>query len=127
MITLFVTFALFALAMAAMGIYGVMAYMVSERTAEISLRIALGAERWDVMRMILYKGGKLMLIGTGIGVVGALLMSRILSSLVVGVSERDPLTFVGVPLFLALGALIATYVPAFRAARVDPMQAMRTE
>ena len=95
MITLFVTFALFALAMAAMGIYGVMAYMVSERTAEISLRIALGAERWDVMRMILYKGGKLMLIGTGIGVVGALLMSRILSSLVVGVSERDPLTFVG--------------------------------
>ena len=91
------------------------------------LRIALGAERWDVMRMILYKGGKLMLIGTGIGVVGALLMSRILSSLVVGVSERDPLTFVGVPLFLALVALIATYVPAFRAARVDPMQAMRTE
>ena len=116
MITLFVTFALFALAMAAMGIYGVMAYMVSERTAEISLRIALGAERWDVMRMILYKGGKLMLIGTGIGVVGALLMSRILSSLVVGV-----------PLFLALVALFATYVPAFRAARVDPMQAMRTE
>jgi ABC-type antimicrobial peptide transport system permease subunit len=127
MITLFVTFALFALAMAAMGIYGVMAYMVSERTAEISLRIALGAEQWDVMRMILYKGGKLMLIGTGIGVVGALLMSRILSNLVVGVSERDPLTFVGVPPFLALVALIATYVPAFRAARVDPMQAMRIE
>ena len=127
MISLFVTFALFALAMAAMGIYGVMSYMVSERTAEISLRIALGAERGDVLRMILYKGGKLMLVGTGIGVVGALLMSRILSSLVVGVSERDPLTFVGVPLFLVLVALVANYVPAFRATRVDSMQAMRTE
>ena len=127
LITLFVTFALFALAMAAMGIYGVMSYMVSERTAEISLRMALGAERWDVLRMILFKGGTLMLIGTGIGLVGALLMSRIMSSLVVGVSERDPLTFVAVPVVLVLVALIANYVPAFRATRVDPMQAMRTE
>jgi putative ABC transport system permease protein len=127
LLTLFGAFALFALAMAAMGIYGVMSYMVSERRAEISLRMALGAERWDVLGMILRRGGILLAFGTGIGVVGALLLSRLLASLVVGVSERDPITFVGVPFFLVLVALVANYVPAFRATKVDPMQAMRTE
>ena len=127
LVTLFVTFALFSLAMAAMGIYGVMSYMVSERGAEISLRLALGAERQDVLRLVLRKGGRLLALGTGIGVVGALLLSRILASVVVGVSERDPLTFIGVPLVLGLVALIANYVPAFRATRADPMQAMRAE
>ena len=127
LLTLFVAFALFALAMAAMGIYGVMSYMVSERGAEISLRMALGAERRDVLRMVLWRGGLLMILGTGIGVVGGLLLSRILASVVVGVSERDTLTFIGVPLVLGLVALIANYVPAFRATRVDPMQAMRAE
>ena len=126
-IALFVTFALFALAMAAMGIYGVMSYMVSERTAEISLRMALGAERGNVLRMILYEGSRLMVLGTGVGVVGALLMSRIMATKVVGVSERDPLTFIGVPVVLALVALIAICVPALRATRVAPMQAMRSE
>jgi len=127
LVTLFVTFALFALAMAAMGIYGVMSYMVSERKAEISLRMALGAERWDVLRMVLRRGGRLLAMGTGIGLVGALLLSRMLASLVVGVSERDPWAFIGVPVVLILVALIANYVPAFRATRVDPMQAMRAE
>jgi ABC-type antimicrobial peptide transport system permease subunit len=113
--------------MAAMGIYGVMSYMVSERGAEISLRLALGAERRDVLAMILWSGGKLLVLGTGIGLVAALLLSRILASVVVGVSERDPLTFIGVPLVLGLVAAVANYVPAFRATRVDPMQAMRAE
>jgi ABC-type antimicrobial peptide transport system permease subunit len=127
MLTLFLAFAFFALAMAAMGIYGVMSYMVSERGAEISLRLALGAERRDVLAMILRSGGKLLVLGTGIGLVAALLLSRILASVVVGVSERDPLTFIGVPLVLGLVATIANFVPAFRATRVDPMQAMRAE
>jgi putative ABC transport system permease protein len=127
LLTLSLAFAFFALAMAAMGIYGVMSYMVSERGAEISLRLALGAERRDVLAMILWSGGKLLVLGTGIGLVAALLLSRILASVVVGVSERDPLTFIGVPLVLGLVAAVANYVPAFRATRVDPMQAMRAE
>lgn len=127
LLTLFVAFAFFALAMAAMGIYGVMSYMVSERGAEISLRLALGAERRDVLAMVFRRGGRLLILGTGIGLVAALLLSRILAGVVVGVSERDPLTFVGVPLVLGLVATVANYVPAFRATRVDPMQAMRAE
>jgi len=127
LLTLSLAFAFFALAMAAMGIYGVMSYMVSARGAEISLRLALGAERRDVLAMILRSGGKLLVLGTGIGLVAALLLSRILASVVVGVSERDPLTFIGVPLVLGLVAAVANYVPAFRATQVDPMQAMRAE
>jgi putative ABC transport system permease protein len=127
LVTLFSTFALFALAMAAMGIYGVMSYLVSEQGPEISVRMALGAEKGDVLRMILLRGSRLLLIGTCIGLVGALFMSRILASVVVGVSERDPLTFIGVPLVLILVGLIANYIPAFRATRMDPMKVMRTE
>ncbi len=127
LVTLFGTFALFSLVMAAMGIYGVMSYMVSERRAEISLRMALGAEGVDVLRMILLKGGRLLVLGTAIGVVGALFLSQMLASFAVEVSPRDPLTFVGVPLFLALVAFVANVVPALRATRTDPMQAIRTE
>ena len=127
LLTLAITFAVFALSMAALGIYGVMSYMVSERKAEISLRMALGAQRVDVLQMVLGNGGRLMLAGMGIGLAGALLMKPVLASLVVGVSPRDPITFVGVPAALLVVALLANYVPAVRATRVDPMTAMRKE
>jgi putative ABC transport system permease protein len=127
LVTLFSTFACFALIMAAMGIYGVMSYLVSEQGTEISLRMALGAERGQVLRMILMRGVRLLAVGTALGMVGALLMSRLLGTLVVGVTERDPLTFLGVPLVLIAVALIANLIPALRATRMDPMQAMRTE
>ncbi len=125
LLTLAMTFAVFALVMAGLGIYGVMSYMVSERKAEISLRMALGAQRGDVLRMVLYKGGTLMTAGAAVGIVGALLLSPVLESMVVGISPQDPVTFIGVPAALMVVALVANYIPAFRATRVDPMSAMR--
>ena len=125
LLTLAMTFAVFALVMAGLGIYGVMSYMVSERKAAISLRMALGAQRGDVLRMVLYKGGTLMTAGAAVGIVGALLLSPVLESMVVGISPRDPVTFIGVPAALMVVALVANYIPAFRATRVDPMSAMR--
>lgn len=111
----------------AMGVYGVMSYMVSQRKGEISLRLALGARRADVLRLILAQGVKLMVIGTAIGLLAAFGVSRIFASLVVGVSATDPVTYVVVPVILLLVALMANYVPAFRAMRVSPMPAMRVE
>jgi len=125
LLTLAMTFALFALVMAGLGIYGVMSCMVSERKAEISLRMALGAQRGDVLRMVLFKGGTLMVVGAAIGILGALLLTPILESMVVGISPRDPVTFIGAPAALMLVAVVANYIPAFRATRVDPMRAMR--
>jgi putative ABC transport system permease protein len=125
LLTLAITFAVFALVMAGLGIYGVMSYMVSERKAEISLRMALGAQRRDVLRMVLLNGGTLVTVGAVVGIIGALLLSPVLESMVVGVSARDPVTFIGVPVVLLLVSLVANYVPAFRATRVDPMTAMR--
>jgi putative ABC transport system permease protein len=120
-------FGLMALAMAAVGTYAVMAYSLAERTRELGIRIALGAQSADVLKLVLKRGLTLALIGVGLGVAGALAMTRALSQLLYGVTATDPLTFGGVSLALALTALLACYIPARRATKVDPMVALRCE
>ncbi len=127
LIMLFSTFAVFALVMAAVGIYGVMSYSVSQRSAEISIRRALGAESDDVSRMILGQGAKILVLGIAAGMVGAFLLSRMVAGIVFGISATDPVTFIGVPAILGLVALVANYVPARRATKIDPMTALRME
>ena len=121
------TFAMGALVIAAIGIYGVLAYSVSQRTREIGLRIALGATPGNVLRLIVGEGMKVVVIGVPIGLAGGLALGRVLSGLVFGVGVRDPATFVGVAVILAAIALAACAIPARRAARVDPMVALRHE
>ena len=125
--TLLGVFAALALVLASVGIYGVISYSVSQRTHEIGLRMALGAETGDVLKLILRHG--LVLAGTGIGVglAGAFLVTRLMESLLFGVAAVDVVTFAFVAGLLGLVALIATTVPALRAARVDPMVALRSE
>ena len=120
-------FAFLALALAAIGIYGVTSYLVSERTHEIGVRIALGAQRSDVSHLVLGHGARLAGIGVIGGVVAAFALTRLLSSLLFGVSATDPLTFVVVAILLTLIALAACYIPARRAMRVDPVVALRCE
>ena len=126
-IALFLIYAAFALVMASMGIYGVMSYSVSQRQHEISIRMAVGASAVDVLRMISAQGMKLILVGGAVGLLGALLVGRLLSSLVIGISTADPLTFAAVALVLGCVALVANYVPARRATQIDPMATLRTE
>ena len=127
LITLFVAFAVFALVMSSVGIYGVMSYAVSQRTSEISIRMALGAKTNNVQMMVLGQGAKLIVIGSVVGLIGALGISRLLSSMVVGISAVDPVTFIGVPAVLIGVGLIANYLPARRATRIGPMAALRAE
>jgi ABC-type antimicrobial peptide transport system permease subunit len=127
LLTLFVTFAVFALFMAAIGIYGVMAYSVSQRSKEIGLRLALGAEVGTVRWMVVSEGARLVAFGISVGLIAAFAISRLLGNLVFGVSATDPLTFIGVPLVLAGVALVANLVPARRATRLDPADTLRAD
>ena len=120
-------FAGIALVLAAVGIYGVMNYSVNQRKHEIGIRMAIGAQRSDIMKMIVGQGMLLATIGVAIGVVAAFLLGWAVEMLLFGVSGRDPLTFIALPLVLVLVALLASYVPARRATRVDPMIALRAE
>jgi len=126
-VALMAVFAVLALVIAAVGIYGVMAYSVAQRTQEIGIRMALGAARGDVLRLVVGQALRLTLLGMGIGLAGAYAVTRLMASLLFGVSASDPPTFLGVTFILALSALIAAWLPAERAARVDPMVALRAE
>jgi len=116
-----------ALLLGAVGLYGVIAYSVSQRTREIGIRIALGAQQNNVVRLILGEGMFVILIGLAIGLAGSLALTRFISSLLFGVTATDPLTFAGVAVLLAVVALAACYIPARRAMRVDPIVALRSE
>jgi putative ABC transport system permease protein len=124
---LLIGFSIAALLLAAVGIYGVLAYSVSERTREIGVRVALGAEPGRIAALIVGDGARPVLAGIAIGIGGALGLSSLLKSLLFGIGPRDPVTFVIAPFLLMSVALVAAYVPARRASRLDPMQALRTQ
>jgi putative ABC transport system permease protein len=124
---LFAAFAGLAVLLAAVGIYSVLAYAVRRRVREIGIRMALGAQISDVLRMVVIEGMTPTLIGMAIGVAGALALGRVLSTLIYGVQATDPLTFVGVSAILAAVALLASIIPAYRATRVEPVKALREE
>ncbi|HEY3581087.1 MAG TPA: ABC transporter permease, partial [Pyrinomonadaceae bacterium] len=125
--TLLTIFAGVALVLTLVGLYGVMSYSVAQRTNEIGIRLALGAQSRDVLLMIVKQGSRLILIGLVIGLFGAYALTRLISSLLFGVTAKDPLTFVAAAVLLALVALLACYVPAWRATKVDPIDALRCE
>jgi putative ABC transport system permease protein len=126
-VVLVASFGMLALLLAAVGVFGVMAYSVSVRTREIGVRVALGAGHRDVLTMVLGQGLRTILIGIAIGLAGSLALTRALRSLLFGVTTTDPLTFVAVILLLVTTALLACYIPARRATKVDPMVALRYE
>ena len=125
--TLVWIFASLALLLSAVGIFGVMSYTVSRRTHELAIRMALGADRVMVLRQILREGLGVTLIGVVIGLVAALGLSRVMADYVYGIKATDPLTYTAATLVLVLAAMAACYIPARRAASVDPMQALRNQ
>jgi putative ABC transport system permease protein len=120
-------FGLLALSLAGLGVYGVMAYAVSQRTRELGIRISIGARQGDVLKLILGQAAMLAAIGVTGGVTGALAVTRFAANLLYGVSPADPVTFTLIAILLFLVALVAGYFPARRATRIDPMTALRSE
>jgi len=120
-------FGLVALMLSAIGIYGITSYSVAQRTREIGIRMALGAQLGDVLKLVLTNGVRLTLIGVAIGLLGAYLVTRAITSVLYGVSAKDPLTFVFISLLLVAVALLACFVPARRATKVNPLIALRYE
>ena len=123
---LMTVFALSALALAAIGIYGVMAYAVQQRTREIGVRLALGAAPSAVRRMVVLQGMRLAIVGVLIGVGGAYMLAHYMATMLFGVAARDLTVFIAVPLLLAVIALLAVWIPAARASRIDPLGALRS-
>ncbi|HEY7183803.1 MAG TPA: ABC transporter permease, partial [Blastocatellia bacterium] len=126
-LVVFSVFAAVAFTLAVMGVYSVMAYAVAERTKEIGVRMALGASIKDILILVMRQGGKMIAIGATLGVIGSLLLTRLLTGMLYGMSAADPATFAGVALSLVGVALLACYIPARRATKVDPMGALRLE
>jgi ABC-type antimicrobial peptide transport system permease subunit len=121
------TFAGLALVLAALGLYGVVSFSVRQRTREIGVRVALGASDRDVRRLILGHGMVVAVVGVGLGLVASVALTRVVTSYLVGVSATDPLTFAGVPVVLLGVAALASYLPARRAASIDPVRALHEE
>jgi putative ABC transport system permease protein len=120
-------FSAVALALAAVGIFGVVAFSVTRRTHEFGIRMAIGAQRSDVLRLVLGEGARMAAFGVAIGVVASLAVTRLMSTLLFGIRATDPLTFVGVAVLLSFVAFVASYMPAHRATKVDPLVALRRE
>jgi len=120
-------FAMLALVLAAVGIYGVISYSVAQRTREVGIRMALGARTIDVIKLVVRDGLKLVLIGVGVGLAGALALTRLMTTLLFGVTPTDTVTYATVAVGLVLVALIACCIPARRATKVDPLVALRFE
>jgi len=125
--TLLTIFAGIAIALASIGLYGVMSYSVSQRTREMGIRMALGAQRRDVLQLVIRRGMLLTMVGVGLGLAGSFGLTRLISSLLFGVSATDIGTFGAVSSLLSVIALLACWLPARRASRIDPIVALRTE
>jgi ABC-type antimicrobial peptide transport system permease subunit len=126
-LSLFSLFGLLALVLTAVGIYGVMAYTVGQRQHEIGIRLALGARRADILRLVMERGLRLTLTGISIGIVASVALTRLMKSLLYSVSATDPMTFMTIALLLGGVALLACWIPSRRATRVDPLLALRHE
>jgi putative ABC transport system permease protein len=125
--TLLTVFAAVALTLAAVGIYGVISYAITQRTRELGVRLALGAQRRDVLGLVLRRGLVLVACGLGVGIPGSLALTHLLSDFLFGVTPTDPTTFVVVSIFLGAIATLAAYIPALRATRIDPIIALRAQ